>query len=65
MIKFDKNPNIKNRRVYKDFITIEVTELCFDKIWLDLHPDDVRIKMKEGSKESFFDEASGGGESGL
>ena len=57
MLKFDKNPNIKNRRVYKDFITIEATELCFEKIWADNHPDEVRgSKVKDGSKESFFEE---------
>ena len=47
MIKWDKNPNVKLRRQYKDFITLEGHENCFEKIWTDLHPHDVKTKKKE------------------
>ena len=47
MIKWDKNPNVKLRRQYKDFITLEGHENCFEKIWHDLHPNEVKHKKAE------------------
>ena len=50
MIKFDKNPNVKLRRQYKDYITIEGTEVCFEKIWQELNPEEFLKKLEKMEK---------------
>ena len=46
MYKFDKNPNVKLRRQYKDFITIEGTELCMERAWQEANPEEAAKKIE-------------------
>jgi hypothetical protein len=43
VVKHDKNPNIKLRRQYKDFFTIEGEEKAMEKLWYEMHPEEIII----------------------